>query len=144
MPAVANIVLPDAQVTPVNHTFIPLGQDAKGVWWYEDQTGISPLGFQRVSFSFSRPPMGLPGKSSSDRVVKVRVGIFMPRLETLATNAAGLTPAPTISYVPKSYHEFLIPERSLLQDRKDLRKYAVGLLGSQVMIDAVETLQNVF
>lgn len=146
MSAVSAIVLPDAQATPVNHTFIPLGPDAKNVWWFEDQlaSAASPIGYQRLSLSLTRPSNPAPGASSQERVSRVKMTIHLPRLETLSSNAAGFTPSPTVAYVPRMTVEFILPERSVLQDRKDLRKYITGLLGNQQVIDAIESLQNVY
>ncbi len=144
MAAAASLVLPDAQATPVNHTFIPLGPDAKGVWWYEDQSASSPVGYQRISISLVRPANAAPGVSASDRVSRVKLGIYLPRLETLGNNATGLTPAPTVAYVERVTMEFALPDRSSLQDRKDGRKYALGLLADTAVIAAIESLQSIY
>lgn len=145
MTAVANIVLADAQATPVNHTFVPLGPDKNGAWWWEDQSASSPIGYNRISMSLTRPITSSAGLSSgSDRMARVKVQIHTPKLETLGTNDAGITPAPTISYVPRFTCEFPMPERSSLQDRKDLRKFAYLLLQEAQLTGMVETLQNVY
>lgn len=145
MPAVANIVLADAQATPVNHTFIPLGPDANGVWWFEDQSQATPIGYWRVSVALKRPGAPVAGQaSSSDRVSKVVLGLHQPVLETLGTNDAGITPAPTVSYVSRVKAEYILPERSSLQNRKDIRKMLSQLNDSASIIAVVETLQNFF
>ena len=144
MAAVANIVLADAQATPVNHTFIPLGPDQNNVWWYEDQSATSEIGYGRVSVSISKPGNPSAGSNSQDRVTRVKFGIHTPKLETVSNNSAGLVPPPTVAYIPRSTQEFLLPQRGTLQDRKDLRKFTYLLAQHQVAIDAIESLQGPF
>lgn len=145
MAAVANIVLADAQGTPVNHTFIPLGPDKNGVWWWEDQSASTPIGYNRISMALSRPANPGPQAASGvDRVSRVKIGIHTPKLETMANNSAGITPPPMVSYIPRFTCDMIIPERSVLQDRKDLRKFAYLLLQETQLTAMVESLQNVY
>jgi hypothetical protein len=129
----------------VNHTFTPLGPDTNGVWWYEDQSQATPVGFWRISLSLIRtPPAGNGVASSSNRVNRVKVGFHIPTLETLGTNDAGITPPPTVSYVTRSSCEIVLPERNTLQNRKDLRKMLALLLADTQVVNMVENLQNVY
>lgn len=146
MAQVAQIVLADAQATPVNHTFIPLGPDANNVWWFEDQvaTAPSPLGYNRLSVSLVRPTGMSVGTSSQDRLARVKMSIHLPVLETLGNNSAGIVPAPTVAYIPRLNIEYILPERSTLQNRKDLRKFALGLLADVQVVAAVEALQSIY
>lgn len=143
MAAVTSISLADAQVTPVVHVFIPLEQK-DGVWWFEDQTGVNPLGFQRIALSLVRPNGASIGATSQTRVSRFKAAIHMPRLETLGNAANGLTPAPTLGYKLAWSVEGILPERALLQDRKDGRKYVVGLLGDPQVVAMIETLQSIY
>lgn len=138
----SNIVLADALLTPVNHTFIPLGPDSLGVWWYEDQSQISPVGYWRVSIQMVRAKNPAQGASAADRIARVKVSLHEPVLETLSNAANGLTPAPVVAFVTRSNHEFILPERSSLQNRKDHRKMAAALLQDPQVIAAVETLNG--
>lgn len=145
MPAASNIVLADAQATPVNHTFIPLGKDAKGVYWYEDQSQSNALGYWKLSIDVKKPLPGAPGvKSGSDRVSRVKVSLHEPALETLGTADNGLTPPPTIAYITRSSTEFILPERNTLQNRKDIRKMSSNVLNDAQIIACVETLQAIY
>lgn len=145
MAAVANIVLADAQGTPVNHTFVPLGPDKNGVWWWEDQSAATPIGYNRISMALTRPGNPSPLQASGlDRVTRVKVAIHTPKLETMANNSAGITPPPTVSYIPRFTCDLILPERSALQDRKDLRKFAYLLLQETQLTAMVESLQNVY
>lgn len=142
MPQASNIVLADAQATPVNHTFIPIGKDSAGVFWYEDQSQASPIGYWRISVEIKRPPPASAGTSSQERTYRLRFGLHQPALEnTTNSTVSGIAPAPTLSYVPRVFREYIIPERASLQNRKDLRKM-MGLLNeTQMSIDVVEDLE---
>lgn len=144
MSAVANIVLNDAQATPVAHTFIPLGPDSTGVWWFEDQTGVASLGYNRISVQLIKPSAASAGTDSSKRVNRIKLGIHTPKMETLSNNSAGLTPPPTVAYIPRCNIELICSERSILQDRKDLRKYAQFLLADTQVVSAAELLQSIY
>jgi hypothetical protein len=146
MPAAANIVLADAQATPVNHTFVPLGPDAKDAskFWFEDQSAASPIGYWRISVTLKRPPPALVGNASdATRVCRAKVELFEPVLETVSNSTvSGIVPAPTLSYVPRSFTDIVMPERSSLQNRKDLRKMTAGALADTNVIAVIETLQS--
>jgi len=145
MTAVAAIVLADAQGTPVNHTFTPLGPDANGVWWWEDQSQATPIGYWRISASLVRtPPAGNGTPSASNRVNRVKLGMHQPTMETLGTNDAGISPPPTVSYVTRASADLILPERNTLQNRKDLRKMFMNFLADTQIVGMVETLQNVY
>jgi len=123
MSAVASIVLNDAQATPVAHTFIPLGPDTKGVWWWEDQTGVSSIGYNRISMQLIRAGNPPAGSNAGERVNRVKLALYTPKLETISNNSAGLIPPPTVAYVVRCNVELILPDRAVLQDRKDMRKY---------------------
>jgi len=145
MPAVANIVLADAQATPVNHTYIPLGPDANGAWWFEDQSQSTPIGYWRMSIQLKRPGNPSAGaRSDVERVSRVTITMHQPVLESLGTNDAGLTPPPTVSYIPRSKQEFILPERGTLQNRKDLRKMSASVLADATVVSVIENLQNIY
>lgn len=145
MSLAANIVLADAQAIPVNHTFIPIGKDQHGVYWFEDQSQANAIGFWKISIEVKKPLPGAPGaKSGADRVIRVKYTLHEPTLETLGTSDSGLSPPPTISYISRGSTEYILPERSTLQNRKDMRKM-MGLLNADVQIvAAVENLIPVY
>lgn len=136
------IVLADALATPVNHTFTPIGKDDKGIYWFVDQSVSSAIGFWKVSVDISQPGPAQPGESSARRVNRVRIGLHEPVLETVSNNTvSGIAPAPTVSYIPRSFHEYVMPERASLLDRKNLRKMSANLLADNNVINVVENLQ---
>lgn len=137
----SNIVLSDAQATPVAHTFVPVGRDAKGIFWFEDQSQASAIGYWKISVELKRPPASQAGQNSKDRVARALIGLHEPVLETVSNNTvSGISPAPTISYVPRSFTEFVIPERASLQNRKDIRKMTANLMADTQMVSVVENL----
>lgn len=145
MPAVAAIVLADAAATPVSHTFTPLGPDANGVWWFEERLAASTIGNQRISIQLTRPGAPSNGEDSSKRICRVKIGIHTPTLETLSNSTiSGITAAPTVAYVNRCNIEYIIPERSILQDRQTIRKYSDNLLANALVTTVVENLENFY
>lgn len=145
MPQAANIVLADAQATPVNHTYVPLGPDKAGLFWYEDQSQASALGYWRISVDIRRPSTAVAGQSSANRTTKIKIGLHQPALENVTNSTvSGVAPAPTLSYVPRAFAEFVLPERASLQNRKDLRKMLALLLGETSMVSVIEGLQFIY
>lgn len=145
MALAANIVLLDAQATPVSHTFIPIGKDQNGVFWFEDQSQANAIGYWKVSIEVKKPLPGAPGaKSGADRVVRVKLAMHEPSMETLGTSDSGLPPPPTISYIVRSSCEFILPERSTQQNRKDIRKMTGNLISDAQIVSAVENFIPVY
>lgn len=139
--AAVNIVLADALGTPVNHTFVPLGPDRDGVFWFEDQSQASPIGYWRISYQLKRPTVGAAGLSSAQRTYRATIGLHEPVLENVTNNTvSGISPAPTVSYIPRSFTEYVMPERSSLQNRKDLRKMTYNLQNEAQLVSLVEGL----
>lgn len=137
----SNIVLNDAQATPVAHTFIPVGRDAKGVFWFEDQSQSNAIGYWKISVELKRPPAAPAGTSSDGRTARVEVGLHEPTLETLSNSTvSGILPAPTVSYVMRAFNSFAMPERGSLQNRKDLRKMSASLLDDTQIKNVIENL----
>lgn len=137
MPQASNIVLADAQGTPVNHTFIPIGRDDAGVFWFEDQSAINSAGFWRISVETKRPNYS---GSVPTGVYRTKIGLHEPVLETLGTNDAGLTPPPTVAYVSRAICEFIDSPRSLALDRNNMAKMVPLLLQNSANI--LPILQN--
>lgn len=137
----SNIVLADAQATPVNHTFVPIGRDKVGTFWFEDQSQASAVGFWKISIEFTRPAVAAAKTNSDGRTMRARIGLHEPVLEVVSNNTvSGIAPAPTVSYVPRCFTEFVMPERTSLQNRKDLRKMMALLLADAQIVSTVESL----
>ena len=146
MPAVASMVLANGEASPVNHTFTPVGQDAKtGIWWFEDQSpriaATSTLGWPRIGVQTKRETEMVQGQSSKNQITRVNLTIALPQLETLGTSSTGFTPAPQIAYVDRAQVTFLLSSRDAVADRKDARAYTRNLLANADIIKILENLE---
>lgn len=136
----SNIVLADAQATPVNHTFIPLGPDRDGIFWFEDQSQANSVGYWKISIQLKRPKPGVAGQSAASRTVRAIIGLHEPVLENVTNSTVtGILPAPTVAYVPRAFTEYVMPERGTLQNRKDLRKMSANLQNDSQVVALVES-----
>lgn len=149
MPAIANVVLANGESTPVNHTFVPLGQDVKtGIWWFEDQSPRvavnSSLGYPRMGVRTKREMEAAPGQSAKNYVTRVEVTFAIPMLESLGTSSSGFTPAPQVAYVDRVKTEFILSSRDALADRKDVLAYAKNSLANANIVDLVHNLSMLY
>lgn len=143
MPSLANVVISDGATTPVAHTFVPLGKDEKGVIWFEQSlpAPVNPLGAKRLGYKQERI---MDGKRQLTGESRVTVTLSVPTLEVLGNGATGITPPPTLAYMERARLEFILPERSTSQERKDTRALCVNLLGHAMMVSAIDALQPTF
>lgn len=149
MPAVASLVLANGEVSPVNHTFAPLGQNREtGFWWFEDQSprvsSTSSMGWPRIGIRVRRANDGGPGDNAQIRINRVEFAVALPQLETVGTSDSGLTPPPTVAYVDRMKGEFLLPARDNLADRKDVVAYAHSLMANAIVLDLVQNLTQIY
>jgi len=145
MPQAANIVINDGLATPVSHTFVPIGQDKDGLFWFEEQgIAASTIGNYRLSVELRRPAPPPAGSTSKDRSYRFRLGIHTPILEVLSNNSAGYTPAPTIAYTPRVFVESVMPERSNLQNRKDQLAFTKNALADASIVAVMRDLQMIY
>lgn len=140
MPAIANVVINDGAATPVAHTFTPLGKDEKGVYWFEQITPApaNPLGAKRIGYKQDRVYDNQRRLTGESRVVAT---LSLPTLEVVGNSSTGITPPPTLSYIEKARVEFVLPERSTTQERKDTRVLLMNLLNQAMMVSAIDSLQ---
>jgi hypothetical protein len=144
MTTATDIVLADAQGTPVNHTFVPIGPDSKGLFWFVDQSQANAIGYWRISVEIKQPAAAIRGGTSSndERNYRYRLGLHEPVLENVSNSTVtGIEPAPTVAYVPRSFTEYVMPERTTLQNRKDLRKMTSNLSANALLAGIIENLQ---
>lgn len=133
MSAIANIVVPDAATTPVNHTFAPQKVDGDTGRWQEKTTNPQPIGFWNLSAKLRDP---IPGND----VYKQTVELSIPKLKTYTDiNGNSIT---VVDYVHRFKGEFTLPSLGVLQDRKDLRKIVVGIYNDAQVIDQIENVNH--
>lgn len=146
MPALANIVINDGATTPVAHTFTPSGPDKNGVNWLFDRSGGIAIGFPAISIDLREPLPARNGQESlAARVYKATVKIVFPTLEvTSASTGTGIQPAPTKAYDTVVRMEFTLPERSTLQNRKDILAFAKNALAHATVASLVQDLESLY
>jgi hypothetical protein len=138
MANIANIVIDDAQVAPVAHTFAP-AKTATDMAVWEDRSASQYIGFNKLTMSMRRPT-GNP--ATGNRNIKLMIKLETPKLENVTNSTVtGIAPAPTVSYRPVGELIITLPERCSLQDRKDLQKYWVGLLANPFVTSMFEDFE---
>lgn len=140
----SDIVLADAQATPVNHTFVPIGRDAKGVFWFVDQSALNAIGFWRISVEEKMPiDPNIGSASGPSRSYRYTIGLHEPVLETVSNSTvSGIAPAPTVAYIPRVFTDYVLPERGTELDRKNLRKMNANLQGNAQLVTLIEGLRK--
>jgi len=138
MTAIAALTLADGAATPVSHTFSPVNIDQAGVARWADRSGGISLGFPAVSFSMRNP-------TKASRAYKVTAKVVTPVLEvTSPSTATGIQPAPTKAYDLVCNIDFVLPERSTVQQRKDLLAYVKNYLANGVITSAINDFEQVY
>jgi hypothetical protein len=145
MPQASTIALADAQATPVTHNFVPNGKDANGTFWYTDRLLANAIGYWQVSVEFKEPPAPKAGQSSADRTYRIRIGLHEPVLENISNSTvSGIAPAPTVGYIPRCFTEYIMPERTVLLDRQNLRKMSANLQANAQIVTCIESLERIY
>jgi hypothetical protein len=138
MSAIAALTIADGQATPVNHAFSPVNIDAAGVARWADRSGGIALGYPVISQSLRAP-------TKSSRNYKLTLKVAVPTLEvTSPSTSTGIQPAPTLAYSLVGTMEFILPERSSLQERKNLEAYVKNMLANGVFANAIENFESVY
>lgn len=139
MPAIGNVTINDGATTPVAHIFAPAGISGL-VASYADRSGGIPVGYPTLDLS-----LRAPSNQSREKMYLATVRIKTPILDvTSPSTATGIQPAPSVGYTPIAELKFWLPERSTLQNRKDLRAFAKNIMADAVVTALVETLENVY
>lgn len=126
-----SIVLTDAESTPVNRTFLPASKDGNLYTYHNRASGIV------VGYDVLTVQQRMPSKSSKATVVSFK--LTTPKLEqTSASTSTGIQPAPTVAYNCIGKLEFVLHERSTLQDRKNLLAMMRDLIDEALTAEGVE------
>lgn len=137
MAAIANIVINDGEATPVAHTFEPAKTTADYAFWEDRDAGIY-IGNKKLTVQLSRPS---GNGNVGNRNLRVMIKIEVPRMETLSNSTvSGIMPAPTVAYRSVAEMNFTLPERSTLQERKNLRAFVAQLMGNGQIADVIDKL----
>ena len=133
MAAIANIVVPDAAATPVNHTFVPSKVDGDTALYLEKSVNAG-IGFWPLSVTQRAPLAG-----QQEKLYRTTVKLAIPVTTDETINGVVRK---TLLFTMRGSVEFVIPETATLQNRKDLRKLLAGILGDVQVIDNNENLNN--
>lgn len=129
--ALANLVLADGQGSPANHTFSYEAEVPNAIWT-EKASGI-PIGFPKITIQQSRP-------TQARKSVKTSIKIATPVLEVISGDVEGYTAAPKVAYTLLFEGHFVAPDRSTLQNRKDLTAFVQNLLGKAMVVSMLNDL----
>lgn len=135
----AAVVLPDGATTPVNHTFSPqfgqVGQAQPATWLNRTANGGVVVGYEQLT-QLVKTATGTNG------VNRVTQKLVLPTLAvTSPQTSTGIQPPPTLAYNVTFNGEWVLPNQSTQQNRKDLRTMVASLMGKSPTIEAVETLE---
>lgn len=129
----STIVLTDAASTPVNRSFYVLPPQKNGILAWIDRTQAILKGQNRLSLEQRE-------STRSTNARKVHWKLETPVLEqTSASTSTGIQPAPTLAYTLLGSIELVMPDRSTLQERKDLLAMLRDLLNEAIVTAQVET-----
>lgn len=134
MSAIANIVVPDAATTPVNHTYAPQKIEGNTARWQE-KSATQPAGYHNLAATLRDPVNG-------GDTYRHTIEYSIPKLKTY-TDPGGNN-ITVVDYVHRVKCEMLIPNLGLLQERKDFRKMFVGILNDAQIVDQIEQLNHAF
>lgn len=137
MAQIANITINDGKATPLAHLFTPTNINGPVATLHERIASGLAIGYPHISIAV-KAAEGFEG------VNRVTVSLRVPQMEILSGNANGYTPAPKVAYFDAGKAEFLLPGRSTVANRKDLRVMMINLLQNAIVIDSVDNLAPVF
>lgn len=135
MGQITTIVVPDAQATPVNHTFNPVKTNGDTAYLVE-QSSAASVGYWPLALTQRAPLAG-----QKERVYRTKLSLAIPVTTTETINGVS---RPRLEYTSRVNLEFIIPEGATLQNRKDLRKLLVGIVNDASFVSMVESQQNLY
>lgn len=131
------IVLTDAASTPVNRSYFPT-QSSDGLITWRDRTQAIFIGQNRLTVT-----QRMANRNS--KATKVTWKLETPILEqTSPSTATGIQPSPTVAYTPLVSIDFVMPDRSTLQERKDLLAQIRDLLNEAVVTNQIHDFDLIY
>lgn len=134
MPDISTIVVPDAATTPVNHTFNKVKVNGDTAYFIE-QSNASALGYWPLTLTNRAPLAG-----QTEKLYRSKMSLAIPVVVSETINGIG---RPILEYTSRYNVESIVPAAATLQNRKDLRKIAVGLQNDASWLAMVESQLNV-
>lgn len=142
----AAITINDGAASPASHTFSPLSTAGVGDWieYFDTSGGGVSAGrwIIRIRSRMVAPTETLrrSGTTRNSLLNHVEFQILIPVLETVGTGDNGYAAVPAPAYHMAFKSEFILPDRSVAQDRDHLITLAKNLFGHTVAQNAVESL----
>lgn len=111
-----DIVLTDDAATPVDHTFTPARNEPDSMLYENRETGIY-VGYGKLFLALRRPT------GANARNLKAIIRLERPVLKQVSgADVGGFTPAAELDYRPVAECVFTFPDKTTLQQRKDIHK----------------------
>jgi len=132
MPSIATLTLTDAAATPVNHSFIPKDCTSALATWQENSS--VPIGRPTASLSITE----------TAQTYKVMGKLEVPVLETISGDDNGYVAVPRVAFTGVAKGELILPKRSTLQNRKDLKAMFIDFMSDAIMTAAVENQERAY
>lgn len=134
MPAIASNGYVDGESTPITHTFDPAKTSSDYALWENRVGGIYVL-YEKLAFTLTRPKG--PAKQAGRELV-FTMRLECPVGEALGTSDSGLTPPATVAYRPWVEVTYHLPDRSTMQQRKNLRSLVSAVHAGTPLQNAVD------
>lgn len=135
MPAPTSIILADGASTPVNRSFDPANRSGNTFSFWDTSSG------NNVTSNMLAIASALPNPASrGEKNFRVKFALSLPVGTVLPSNPDQTIPA----YMLRSYHEFVIPERATLQERKHLHALSKNLMAHAILNDLVRDLKSLY
>ena len=120
MASFADITLADGLATPVSHTFKTKTSSGRVATWEDRVNGI-PVGYNKL----------IVETKDNETVRRVKLSLAVPTLEAVSgANSSGFTPPATVAYTHRVNLEFMLPQRGVAQNRKDILAYVKNSLAN--------------
>lgn len=128
----STLTLTDAAGTPVNRSFPAVQSSPDLTIWKDFSTnGGYPVGAGVASLSV---------KENASGTVRVSGKLVLPTMETISGDTdLGYAPVPNKAFEVLGSFDLVFPNRSSLQNRKDLKAMFIDFLSDAVVTSAVES-----
>lgn len=135
----ANITLTDAATTPVNRVYQIAANLAKGILSWIERTSTSVLLGQGRLTLFQR------AADKTNPATKYSWKLEMPILaQASGGTSSGYVAEPKVSHTLIATIEFVLPAKSVLQERKDLLAQVRDLVGESIVTNMVHDYDAIF
>lgn len=134
MPAIAAMTIVDGKSTPVSHVFQPITSSPEALYKRTGVAGQSAAAMESVVLKLS------PAKKV-DGVNIIPIELAIPVMEQPAGGTpSGYMAPPAVAHTLRFKGNFYLHNRSLTEDRKDLRVMVSNLLKDAQVIDLIDNL----